>query len=166
MKLTSTNRSIDLHDPITNAHLEAQSASTTSLSSRRTPLRAGSGRGGPRGPTRSRACGASHRFLFPDNKGKDPEPKASQGRPAVAARAARPRRPGHREMAGAAVSEKKAQNQLLKRCASPTWWSWRGGRTRSHPEHGRETPQRRWYFVSRRGRVGRRQVRKTQQNLL
>ena len=40
--------------------------------------------------------------------------------------------------------------------------------TRSHSELGRETPQRRWYFVSRRGRVGRRQVCKTHeyQNLL
>ena len=40
----------------------------------------------------------------------------------------------------------------------PTWWLWRGGCTRSHSELGRETPQRRWYFVSRRGRVGRCQV--------
>ena len=30
--------------------------------------------------------------------------------------------------------------------------------TRSHPELGRESPQRRWYCVLRRGRVGRRQV--------
>ena len=51
-------------------------------------------------------------------------------------------------------------------CALPTWWSWRGGCTRSHSEHGRETPQRRWYFVLRRGRVGRCQVCKAQQNLL
>ena len=43
-------------------------------------------------------------------------------------------------------------------CALPTWWLWRGGCTRSHSEHGRETPLRRWYFVSRHGRVGRRQV--------
>ena len=43
-------------------------------------------------------------------------------------------------------------------CPQPTWWLWRGGRTRSLSEHGRETPQRRWYFVSRRGRVGRCQV--------
>jgi hypothetical protein len=42
--------------------------------------------------------------------------------------------------------------------------SWRGGRTRSHSEHGRETPQRRWYSVSRRGRVGRCQVCKAQAN--
>ena len=47
-------------------------------------------------------------------------------------------------------------------CALPTWWFWRGGCTRSHSEHGRETPQRRWYFVLRRGRVGRCQVCKTQ----
>ena len=47
-------------------------------------------------------------------------------------------------------------------CALPTWWSWRGGCTRSHSEHGRETPQRRWYFVLRRGRVGRCQVCKAQ----
>jgi hypothetical protein len=40
----------------------------------------------------------------------------------------------------------------------PTWWLWRGGCTRSHSELGRETPQRRWYFVLRRGRVGRCQV--------
>jgi hypothetical protein len=39
-----------------------------------------------------------------------------------------------------------------------TWWSWRGAYTRSHPELGREIPQRPWYCVSRHGRVGRRQV--------
>ena len=33
-----------------------------------------------------------------------------------------------------------------------------GFNTRSHPELGRENPQRRWYCVLRRGRVGRRQV--------
>ena len=31
-------------------------------------------------------------------------------------------------------------------------------KTRSHPELGRQTPQRRWYSVSRHGRVGRRQA--------
>src|SRR3989337_2640888 len=36
-----------------------------------------------------------------------------------------------------------------------------GQSTRSHPELGRETPQRRWYCVLRRGRVGRRQVFRT-----
>ncbi len=39
-----------------------------------------------------------------------------------------------------------------------TWWLWRGHHTRSHPELGREMPQRPWYCASRRGRVGRRQV--------
>ena len=39
-----------------------------------------------------------------------------------------------------------------------TWWLWRGDCTRSHPELGRENPQRPWYCVLRRGRVGRRQV--------
>jgi hypothetical protein len=39
-----------------------------------------------------------------------------------------------------------------------TWWLWRGACTRSHPELGRENPQRPWYCVLRRGRVGRRQV--------
>src|SRR4051812_1347206 len=33
-----------------------------------------------------------------------------------------------------------------------------GQNTRSHPELGREDPQRRWYCASRRGRVGRRQA--------
>ena len=47
-------------------------------------------------------------------------------------------------------------------CASLTWWSLRGGCTRSLSEHGRETPLRQWYFVSRRGRVGRCQVCKSQ----
>ena len=40
-------------------------------------------------------------------------------------------------------------------CSSPAWWFLRGAPTRSHSEHGRENPQRQWYFVSRRGRVGR-----------
>jgi hypothetical protein len=37
-----------------------------------------------------------------------------------------------------------AFTQLLDQrlCASSTWWLWRGGCTRSHSEHGRETPQR------------------------
>jgi hypothetical protein len=38
-----------------------------------------------------------------------------------------------------------------------------GQNTRSHPELGRENPQRRWYCASRRGRVGRRQTRQTAQ---
>ena len=40
-----------------------------------------------------------------------------------------------------------------------------GQNTRSHPELGRENPQRRWYCVSRRGRVGRRQTFQTSQDL-
>ena len=51
---------------------------------------------------------------------------------------------------------------LARSCALPTWWLWRGGRTRSLSEHGRETPLRPWYFVLRRGRVGRCQVCQTQ----
>ena len=47
-------------------------------------------------------------------------------------------------------------------CISMTWWSWRGARTRSHSELGRENPQRQWYFGLSRGRVGRRQVIKMQ----
>ena len=43
-------------------------------------------------------------------------------------------------------------------CISPTWWLLRDGCTRSHSELGRETSQRRWYFVLRHGRVGRCQV--------
>ena len=53
-----------------------------------------SGPGGPKGPTRSRACGASRRNLFPRKTSKEKEfeaRRASQGRPAVAAHAARPR---------------------------------------------------------------------------
>ncbi len=40
----------------------------------------------------------------------------------------------------------------------PAWWLLQGDKTRSHPELGRQTPQRQWYFVSRHGRVGRRQA--------
>jgi hypothetical protein len=40
----------------------------------------------------------------------------------------------------------------------PAWWPLQGDQTRSHPELGRQTPQRRWYSVSRHGRVGRRQA--------
>ena len=59
---------------------------------------------------------------------------------------------------GARIAKAQTDNSFSNSCASPTWWSWRGGCTRSHSELGRETPQRRWYFVSRRGRVGRCQV--------
>ena len=40
------------------------------------------------------------------------------------------------------------------------WWSWRGTKTRSHPELGRQSPKRQWYCALRRGRVGRRQASK------
>ena len=40
----------------------------------------------------------------------------------------------------------------------PAWWLLQGDQTRSHPELGRQTPSRQWYFVSRHGRVGRRQA--------
>jgi hypothetical protein len=60
------------------------------------------------------------------------------------------------------VQNEAPPRQLLNRCASLTWWLWRGGRTRSLSEHGRETPLRPWYFVLRRGRVGRCQVCETQ----
>ncbi len=54
---------------------------------------------------------------------------------------------------------RKAQSKPASHsCVSPTWWLWRSGCTRSHSELGRETLQRQWYFVSRRGRVGRCQV--------
>src|SRR5699024_9521952 len=36
-------------------------------------------------------------------------------------------------------------------CALLTWWLLRSGCTRSHSELGRETLQRRWYFVLRHG---------------
>jgi hypothetical protein len=49
----------------------------------------------------------------------------------------------------------KTENCFMDRT---TWWLWRGARTRSLPELGRENPQRPWYCVSRHGRVGRRQV--------
>lgn len=59
------------------------------------------------------------------------------------------------------VSSPASRNNLCC-CVLPTWWLLRGGCTRSHSEHGRETPQRQWYSVLRRGRVGRCQVCKTQ----
>ena len=40
----------------------------------------------------------------------------------------------------------------------PAWWPLRSDKTRSHPELGRQTLQRQWYYVSRPGRVGRRQA--------
>src|SRR5579863_3171976 len=59
---------------------------------------------------------------------------------------------------------------MILQCArretrASAWLRWSGGygeglSTRSHPELGRESPQRRWYYVLRRGRVGRRQASK------
>ena len=49
-------------------------------------------------------------------------------------------------------------NAVLHLRVWTTWWLWRGEPTRSHLELGREDPQRRWYCVLRRGRVGRCQV--------
>ena len=50
------------------------------------------------------------------------------------------------------------RSMIIERMDWTTWWLWRGARTRSLPELGRENPQRPWYCVSRHGRVGRRQV--------
>lgn len=58
----------------------------------------------------------------------------------------------------------RLKNRMRERCALLTWWLQRGGCTRSHSELGRETPLRQWYFVSRRGRVGRCQVCQTQRS--
>ena len=38
-----------------------------------------------------------------------------------------------------AIGTKKTASRS---CILPTWWLWRGGCTRSHSEHGRETPLR------------------------
>lgn len=46
-------------------------------------------------------------------------------------------------------------NILCAFCFSPAWWLWRSVYTRSHLELGRKSLQRQWYFVLRRGRVGR-----------
>src|SRR5438270_13449095 len=51
-------------------------------------------------------------------------------------------------------------------CLSPAWWLLRSDKTRSHPELGRQTLQRRWYYVSRPGRVGRCQACQRQKNPL
>ena len=69
---------------------------------------------------------------------------------------------------GPADGASKSKIQLLETtcCLLLTWWLLRGGCTRSLSEHGRETPLRQWYFVSRRGRVGRCQVYKMQLVLL
>ena len=50
-------------------------------------------------------------------------------------------------------------------CVSPAWWLLRSDQTRSHPELGRQTLSRQWYYVSRPGRVGRRQACEAQEIL-
>ena len=55
---------------------------------------------------------------------------------------------------------------VIRTLISLVWWLWRGARTRSHPELGRENPQRRWYCVLRRGRVGRRQAKEVRTVLI
>jgi hypothetical protein len=68
------------------------------------------------------------------------------------------RRPGKHRTRTASHPRTGACPGLAARVDWTTWWSWRGAYTRSHPELGREIPQRPWYCVSRHGRVGRRQV--------
>jgi hypothetical protein len=64
------------------------------------------------------------------------------------------------------LHSRQARNPMCSNpfCLSPAWWLWRSVHTRSHPELGRKSLQRQWYFVSRRGRVGRRQACKRQKN--
>ena len=93
-----------------------------------------------------------------------PKPKASQGRPAVGARA--PPRP---ERSGASRDSVRTK-QTLPASRKNVAFGRPGGycgvlNTRSHSEHGREMPQRQWYFVLRHGRVGRCQVCQMQQNI-
>ena len=59
-------------------------------------------------------------------------------------------------------STRARRAQVSRRFGRPGGHS-EGQNTRSHPELGRENPQRRWYCASRRGRVGRRQTRQTAQ---
>ena len=63
------------------------------------------------------------------------------------------------------TKSKHIQGCIHNFCFLPAWWLWREACTRSHPELGRENSQRRWYFVLRHGRVGRRQACKKQKFL-
>ena len=67
-----------------------------------------------------------------------------------------------RSRSGMPVKARRIQNKAFgktdQKLAWTTWWLWRGRYTRSHPELGREIPQRQWYCVLRHGRVGRCQV--------
>src|SRR5580692_7147080 len=56
------------------------------------------------------------------------------------------------------ITRTTVHSAACRRVDWTTWWPWRGAYTRSHPELGREIPQRPWYCVLRHGRVGRRQV--------
>jgi hypothetical protein len=64
----------------------------------------------------------------------------------------------------AATRPTKTSYRFNNLCPSPAWWLLQGGQTRSHPELGRQTPQRQWYYVSRPGRVGRRQACQVQRS--
>jgi hypothetical protein len=64
----------------------------------------------------------------------------------------------------AATRPNKTSYRFNNLCPSPAWWLLQGGQTRSHPELGRQTPQRQWYYVSRPGRVGRRQACQVQRS--
>ncbi len=138
MKLTGTNSSIGLIVLIDYAHLKATAKRSSGSMMQETFVL-----------TRQWRCG---RPALPSATGLWPVwvPQAS----AV--------RRGSKDV----FKKRKQANacQLLKTysCALPTWWLWRGGCTRSLSEHGRETPLRPWYFVLRRGRVGRCQVCKAQ----
>ena len=154
MKLTSTNRSNDLIVPITNAHLQAAkllehyfmssrlNAAAPLTRGQRGPLPAGS----PPCPTRSRACGAAHRNLFPrqtvHGKGIRSRRLRKADRPSPLMRRARAGqiieddRYGRERINTKPGIRQKPASQI---CSLPTWWLWRGACTRSHPEHGRET---------------------------
>src|SRR5215212_6813635 len=56
---------------------------------------------------------------------------------------------------GATIFDRDLKDILCAFCFSPAWWLWRSVYTRSHLELGRKSLQRQWYFVLRRGRVGR-----------
>ena len=62
------------------------------------------------------------------------------------------------------LAKSASQNTMcsIAFCLSPAWWLWRSVHTRSHLELGRKSLQRQWYFVLRRGRVGRCQACKRQ----
>ncbi len=65
---------------------------------------------------------------------------------------------GHPPLRNTPTHTQDLNTHQPRRRTSTAWWLWRGVNTRSHPELGRENPQRPWYCVSRRGRVGRRQA--------